>query len=84
MMARKRTWPRPPADDRKLVFALVVLALLLAGRTFMAENPQHNPWAPLDLRDERGWATQTKLSALRGDIGQCRAVLERSEVTFSL
>ncbi len=82
-MARKRTWTRLPADDSKLAFALVVLALLLAGRTFMAENPQHNPWAPLDLRDERGWATQTKLSTLRGDIGQCRAVLERSGVTFS-
>lgn len=82
-MARKRKWPRPSVDDRKLVFALVVLALLLAVRVFLAENPQHNPWAPLDLRDERGWATQTKLAALRGDIEQCRGVLEQSEVAFT-
>lgn len=82
-MARKRKWPRPPADDRKLAIALALLALLLALRAFLLENPQHNPWAPLDLRDARGWATQTKLAGLRNDSEQCRAVLDRSEVRFS-
>ncbi|WP_338244640.1 extensin-like domain-containing protein [Aurantiacibacter hainanensis] len=82
-MARKRTWPRPPKDDRKLAFALVVLALLLAVRVFLAENPQHNPWAPLDLRHERGWATQTKLAGLIGDSEHCRDVLDRSQVAFN-
>lgn len=81
-MPRKRKWPRPPVDDRRLAFVLVVLALLLAVRVFLAENPQHNPWAPLDLRDERGWATQNKLAALRSDIEECRAVLGRSQVEF--
>ncbi len=82
-VTRKRKWPKPPADDRKLAILLVIIALLLAGRVYLAENPQHNPWAPLDLRDERGWATATKLAALRGDIEACRAVLDRSEVAFS-
>lgn len=83
-MTRKRKWPRPPLDDRKLAFGLVLLALLLGARVFLAENPQHNPWAPLDLRDERGWATQAKLSSLRGDPESCRGVLERSAVAFSI
>lgn len=82
-MARKRKWPGPPADDRKLAVLLVLLAMLLAGRVFLAENPQHNPWAPLDLRDARGWATQTKLAGLRDDMEGCRAVLDRSEVEFT-
>lgn len=70
-------------NDGKVAIALIVLALLLAVRVFLAENPQHNPWAPLDLRDERDWATQTKLAGLRGSIEDCRAVLERSEVAYS-
>lgn len=83
MVKRKRKWPEPPADDRSVAKILIFLAIVLAGRVFLAENPQHNPWAPLDLRDERGWATQTKLAGLRGDVEGCRAVLERSEVTFT-
>ncbi|MFB0611306.1 extensin-like domain-containing protein [Aurantiacibacter poecillastricola] len=82
-MARKRKWPRAPRDDRRLAAAFVILALLLSARVFLAENPRHNPWAPLDLRDERGWATQTKLAGLQGDIEACRGVLDRSEVAFT-
>ncbi len=82
-MTRKKNWPVPPTDDRKVASLLIVIALLLAGRVYLAENPQDNPWAPLDLRDERGWATTTKLSGLRGDIEACRAVLDRSEVAFT-
>lgn len=83
MMTRQGKTPRFPRADRRVVLLLVALALLLAGRAFLAENPQHNPWAPLDLRDERGWATQAKLSGLRGDVEACRNVLERSEVAFT-
>ncbi len=82
-MTRKKKWPTPPADDRKLAMLLVLIGLLLAGRVYLAENPQDNPWAPLDLRDERGWATTTKLAGLRDDIEDCRAVLDRSEVAFT-
>ncbi len=49
----------------------------------MQENPQHNPWAPLDLREPRGWATAAKLELAREDMDECRAVLTRSEVTFT-
>jgi len=71
----------------RLIAALAVLAGLgaatLAARDWLDAHPQHNPWAPLDLRHERGWATQGKLDALAGDIQGCRAVLTRSLVAFT-
>lgn len=68
--------------DGPVVALMVVGALYLAGRAWLADHPQHDPWAPLDLTDPPGWATQRKLAALRGDPVECRAVLERSGVAF--
>lgn len=68
--------------DRLMLMALILLGLLIAGRAWLAENPQHDPWAPLNLDDPPGWATQRKLAALRSDPVECRAVLERSNVAF--
>lgn len=69
------------------IAALAIIAALgaggLVGRGWLAEHPQHNPWAPLDLRDKRGWATANKLRAIAHDIPACRAVLTRSEVDFT-
>lgn len=67
---------------------MAVLLLLLAGcaiaaRGWLVDNPQHNPWAPLNLRDERGWATAMKLNAIADDIPACRAVLTSSAVGFT-
>lgn len=69
--------------DRAIIWTLVLLAAFVAGRAWLAEHPQHDPWAPLDLNDPPGWATQRKLAALRSDPAECRAVLERSGVAFS-
>jgi len=69
--------------DGWVIGLFVVGALLLAGRGWLAEHPEHDPWAPLDLDDPPGWATQRKLAALRGDPAECRAVLERSGVSFA-
>lgn len=69
--------------DRRAFLLLVLLAALVAGRGWLAEHPEHDPWAPLDLRHPVGWATAMKLRALKGDAAQCRAVLARSEVAFS-
>ena len=62
---------------------MMLVALLVGARAWLAENPQHDPWAPLDLNHPPGWATQAKLAHLRDDPQQCRAVLERSGVAFS-
>lgn len=69
--------------DRRALLLLVFIAALVAGRAWLAEHPEHDPWAPLDLRDPPGWATARKLQALKGDPAECRAVLARSEVTYS-
>lgn len=68
--------------DRRVVVILVLAAVLLAGRTWLAQHPEHDPWAPLNLTDPKGWATEQKLLALRDDVPACRAALERSDVAF--
>ncbi|WP_202388935.1 extensin family protein [Pelagerythrobacter marinus] len=68
--------------DLRVAALLIVAGILLAGRGWLADHPQHNPWAPLDLDDPPGWATRTKLLALKDDLAECRAVLERSDVSF--
>jgi len=72
-----------PRIDRPAIWLLIAAALALAGRAWLRDHPQHDPWAPLDLRDQPGWATQGKLADLRMDPAECRAVLERSEVAFA-
>ncbi|MFA9200489.1 MAG: extensin family protein [Cypionkella sp.] len=88
-MAR-RTRPRSPsapapigAFDHAAFAILLAGALVLAGKGWLDAHPQHDPWAPLDLRDPPGWATERKLRALRGDAATCRDVLARSEVAFT-
>lgn len=70
--------------DRRVLGLLLLVAILVGGRAWLAERPQHNPWAPLDLNDPVGWATATKLAALRDDVPECRAVLERSDIAHSV
>ena len=71
------------AGDRRVLIVLLLIGLASAGCAWLAAHPQHDPWAPLDLRDPPGWATAMKLTALKDDIAQCRAVLDRSGVPFT-
>lgn len=70
--------------DRRALLLLVVIAAALAAWNWLREHPEHDPWAPLDLRDPPGWATAMKLRALRNDVGQCRAVLDRSDIAINI
>ena len=81
-MPRSRT-NKHLAAARRALFALVLLVAAIAGWQWLQSHPQHSPWAPLDLRDPPGWATRTKLIALRSDVAECRAVLERSDIAFT-
>ncbi|WP_298303122.1 extensin family protein [uncultured Erythrobacter sp.] len=89
-MAR-RARPKPKKRGRKtakrasftLATLMVVAVAGLAGWNWLERHPQHNPWAPLDLRVPIGLATSLKLVALRDDIPACRAVLDRSEIAYS-
>ena len=68
--------------DRAILWALLLLAVFVGARAWLAQHPEHNPWAPLNLNDPPGWATHRKLAALRNDPAECHAVLERSDVAF--
>ncbi len=88
-MARYRKAPR---YDRKLarwiakrpvIFVIILAALGGGGWLWLQDHPQHNPWAPFDLRHPVGWTTAHKLAALREDVPTCRAALTTSEVPFA-
>lgn len=68
------------ALDRIAILALLLLSLFLAGRGWLADHPEHNPWAPLSLDEPEGWATGRKLGGLRADAQTCAAFLERADI----
>lgn len=69
--------------DGIAVLILMAASLFLAGKAWLHDHPQHDPWAALDLSHQPGWATQRKLASLRSDPEECRAVLERSGIAFT-
>jgi hypothetical protein len=73
-----------PVFDRWALPLLLLGTVVLAGDRWIAAHPEHNPWAPLNLNDPPGWTTKRKLAALREDPAECRAVLDRSTVPFSI
>lgn len=81
-MASRRIQQIAGILDRWAFPVLIIGALILTARAWVVAHPQHNPWAPLDLREPPGWATERKIAALRGDPAECRAVLARSQVEF--
>ncbi len=68
--------------ERQLILLGVLVAIGFAGWSWLKTHPEHNPYAPLDLRHPIGWATAGKLTELKQDVPQCRAVLNRSDVGF--
>lgn len=66
--------------DRLALGLLVLASFLMAGRSWLHDHPQYDPWAPLNLSDPPGWVTGRKLAALRGDMSACRAFLSRSGI----
>lgn len=78
-MARKRK-----TRGLGTLFTLLLIGgALFYGWRWLEAHPEHNPTAPLDLRDPIGMGTATKLAALKGDPAECRAVLDRSAVAYS-
>lgn len=68
--------------DRRVLGLLAIFAVGIGGCAWLQKHPEHNPWAPLDLRHPIGWATADKLAALKDDVDQCRVTLDRSDVAF--
>jgi hypothetical protein len=71
------------ALDYWLLGALLALAVVAGGRAWLHDHPRYDPWAPLTLADgPEGWATKSKIAALRSDTKTCRAFLRRSGIAF--
>jgi hypothetical protein len=78
----------PPAFLRllRLIFTLAVLVSAGWLAWYAVDRwlpPQHNPFKPLDLTLEPGWATGTKLDALAQDLPACFAALDRAGVAYT-
>ncbi len=63
---------------------LFVAGLFLSARAWLSAHPQHDPRAPLDLRQPDGWTTAAKFARIKEDVAECRAVLERSDVAHAV
>lgn len=79
---RRRSRSRLASMARRLIVLTLLAAALLAGWRWIKAHPEHDPFAPLDLAQPVGMATPAKLAALRGDVGECRAVLARSKIAY--
>ena len=64
------------------MLSLLLLALLsaglLVGWRWLRAHPEHDPFAPFDLAQPRGWATHRKLVGLAGEDEACFAVFDRA------
>lgn len=72
------------AWDLRFIRLLIFLGAILAGSVWVVRHPQHNPYAPLDLREPIGWATSLKLQQLQRNPTLCHATFERSNVAFRI
>ncbi len=68
--------------ERQAILITVLAVTIFAGWSWLKAHPEHDPTAPLDLRHPIGWATASKLVDLKGNVSECRAVLDRSDVAF--
>lgn len=67
-----------------MTIAALVLAALFGAWAFFSAKQQDLPWTPLDLGEAPGAFTGRKLTALGEDFAQCRALLDRAGVRFTV
>ena len=67
-----------------LVGLAVAATLALMLWSTLRDHPQDAPWTPLDLGQPIGMFTGSKLAALTEDFPQCRALLDRAGVRYTV
>jgi len=67
-----------------LVALVVTATVALMLWASLRGQPQDVPWAPLDLGQPIGLFTGRKLTALTEDLPQCRALLDRAGVRYTV
>ncbi|PTW46246.1 hypothetical protein C8J25_10524 [Sphingomonas faeni] len=67
-----------------LVALVVIATLALMLWASLRGRPRDVPWAPLDLGQPIGLFTGRKLTALTKDFPQCRALLDRAGVRYTV
>ncbi|MEL7446496.1 MAG: extensin family protein [Pseudomonadota bacterium] len=82
-MGRKRRKGRGVRLARRLIIVVLLAVGGVYGWSWLQDHPEHNPYAPFDLRHPIGWATAKKLEVLKDDVPECRAALNRSAVEFT-
>ncbi|MEP3421116.1 MAG: extensin family protein [Erythrobacter sp.] len=70
--------------EARLIIVAIIAMIGFAGWVWLEGHPEHNPMAPLDLRDPIGMATARKIAVLKDDVTACHAALERSEVAYTV
>lgn len=73
---------------RRGVGAVVIAGLMLAAAfalyAWLRSRPQDLPWTPLDLSQPVGLFTGRKLAGLTQDFGDCRRLLEKAGVRYTV
>ncbi|MBX3593036.1 extensin family protein [Sphingomonas sp.] len=67
-----------------VIVAALLLTLALLAYAALRDRPQDLPWTKLDLSQPVGLFTGRKLAGLTGDFPQCRALLDRAGVHYTV
>lgn len=67
-----------------MVAFAVILGVVFAAYALLRNRPQDLPWTQLDLGAPVGAFTGRKLAGLTDDFAQCRALLQRAGVRYSV
>ncbi|WP_298089986.1 extensin family protein [uncultured Sphingomonas sp.] len=67
-----------------LVIGAIVIALLFVAWGILRGRPQDLPWTPLDLGAPVGLFTGRKLTALGDDFPQCRRLLDKAGIRYTV
>lgn len=82
-MSKRAARHRLPRALRLFILLALACAIGWAGWSWIARHPQHNPFVPLSLSDQIGWATGGKLADFVADGSACRQTFTDATIDFA-